>query len=283
MDDEIKSPLVPLCERGQEREIRAFEVVEMEVREDDKQPRITGHAAVFNKRANIMGLFEEEIEPGAFAEAVKKDDVRALMNHDVNFVLGRSKSGTLRMEEDEKGLAIEIDPPDTQWARDLMVSIKRRDITQMSFAFNIRDKKGEEWINEEGKLPLRKVRNVTLFDVSPVTFPAYPQTDVKVRSVYAAVGIDYDLLAGVIARSRAGADVSGDDMALVRRAIEVLGGILERGSQAGTPVPPKEGEPVSEGAFPRPGQTQGSAPTGCDGYAGWLGRMRRELEIAELS
>src|SRR5262245_46107276 len=113
-------------------ERRAFTV---NLRAADDSPKINGHAAVFGVEADIAGLFWERIEPGAFTKAIGRDDVRALWNHNPDYVLGRNTSGTLRLSEDEKGLAVEIDPPDTQWARDLAISIRRGDVSQMSFGF----------------------------------------------------------------------------------------------------------------------------------------------------
>jgi HK97 family phage prohead protease len=145
----------------------------------DTPPCIVGHAAVFNTPAQITRSFTEQIAPGAFKDSIGTDDVRALFNHDPNFVLGRNKAGTLRLAEDDKGLAIEIDPPDTQWARDLMVSIKRGDISQMSFGFVA---EGQSWDEDEEGNVARTLNKVRLFDVSPVTYPAYNSTDVAVRS-----------------------------------------------------------------------------------------------------
>ena len=152
-----------------------------EIKSDEKEERkMTGHAAVFGEVAEIGGWFREQIEPGAFKASIKKDDVRALFNHDENYVLGRNTAGTLKMSEDETGLKVNIDPPDTQFARDLAVSIDRGDISQMSFAFQVLE---EEWIRGEKKeLDLRKIKKVRLFDVSPVTFPAYDGTDIAIRS-----------------------------------------------------------------------------------------------------
>ncbi|MCG8430859.1 MAG: HK97 family phage prohead protease [Candidatus Omnitrophica bacterium] len=161
------------------RETRTFNF-SIEKRDDDEGTKIVGHAAVFNEATDIGGMFREQVAPGAFKESIKADDVRALFNHDPNFVLGRNVAGTLRMSEDKKGLAIEIDPPDTQTARDLEVSMRRGDITQMSFAFQVKKETWEE--GEEGESDLRTLQEVRLFDVSPVTFPAYDGTDVAVRS-----------------------------------------------------------------------------------------------------
>lgn len=150
----------------------------VEQREDGKK-LIRGHAAVFNSETDL-GWFRERIAPGAFSESIGKDDVRALFNHDENFILGRNTAGTLTMREDEQGLYVEIDPPDTQVARDLVTSIERGDISQMSFGFQtIKD----SWETEENAAKdLRTLEKVKLWDVSPVTFPAYQETDVAVRS-----------------------------------------------------------------------------------------------------
>jgi len=150
----------------------------VEQREDGKK-LIRGHAAVFNSETDL-GWFRERIAPGAFSESIGKDDVRALFNHDENFILGRNKAGTLTMREDEQGLYVEIDPPDTQVGRDLVTSIERGDISQMSFGFQtIKD----SWETEENAAKdLRTLEKVKLWDVSPVTFPAYQETDVAVRS-----------------------------------------------------------------------------------------------------
>lgn len=156
---------------------KEFRKLNVELRADgDEKPKIVGHAAVFDTPAEIWG-FEEVIRKGAFTDAIKKDDVRALWNHDPNFVLGRTKSGTLRLEEDDIGLKIENDPPETQWAKDLMVSMQRGDVDQMSFGFIVDE---EKWSKRDGGPDLREILKARLFDVSPVTFPAYEETDVSV-------------------------------------------------------------------------------------------------------
>lgn len=160
-----------------QREVRTISGVELRV--DGDTPKIIGHAAVFNQ-VGEGGWFREQIRPGAFAESIPVDDIRALFNHNPDFVLGRNKAGTLALREDEVGLVSEITPPDTQQARDLIISIKRGDITQMSFAF---ETLAEEWLKGEGNEPdLRTLVKVRLYDVSPVTYPFYEGTDVAVRS-----------------------------------------------------------------------------------------------------
>jgi len=149
--------------------------------EDPKEPKIVGYASVFDSWSEELGgafPFREKVLPGAFVESIVHDDIRALFNHDPNFVLGRNKSGTLELAEDQKGLLVKITPPDTQWARDLLVSIKRGDVSQMSFGFIVKD---DAWGTEDG-MDVRELKKVSLFDVSPVTFPAYTQTDVGIRS-----------------------------------------------------------------------------------------------------
>lgn len=156
--------------------------VEMRAAQEGAPKQIAGYAAVFNSPTEIGNYFVEKIAPGAFTAAIGRDDVRALFNHDENIVLGRTTAGTLKLSEDDRGLAYEITPPDTTSARDLAVSITRGDVNQSSFCFRaIR----EEW-DESGPLPVRTILEAELYDVSPVTFPAYDDTEVGCRSLAAA-------------------------------------------------------------------------------------------------
>lgn len=150
--------------------------------EEGSRPHIVGHAAVFNSLSEMLWGFREMIAPGAFKDAIVKSDVRALVNHEPSFVLGRKKNGTLKLWEDDRGLAIDIDPPETQWADDLLVSIGRGDIDQMSFGFTVAE---DNWDEVDGETRRTILRVDELFDVSPVTFPAYPETDTALRARFA--------------------------------------------------------------------------------------------------
>ena len=161
---------------------RRIIATQLEVRAAGDAPAsLVGYAAVFNRDAVIAGMFRERIAAGAFESAIREDDVRALFNHDPNCVLGRNTAGTLRLTEDETGLRYEVDPPDTQIARDLMVSIKRGDVNQSSFGFQV---VREEWSTPENRaeLPTRTILEARLFDVSPVTYPAYEETTAEARA-----------------------------------------------------------------------------------------------------
>lgn len=238
-----------------EKEYRAFPVEDLELRvEGDDKPMIRGYAAVFNKLSVPLFGFREKIAPGAFSKTVKKSDIRALWNHDPNYVLGRNKAKTLSLMEDDKGLFVEIEPPGAQWAKDLTESIKRGDVTQMSFGFRtIKD----DWLHEEGKESIRTLLEVELFDVSPVTFPAYPQTSVKVRSILANEGIEWEKLAGILFRAQRGLPLLQADRELINASIEMLRSYLSSGDGA------------------KPGDGAG------DGEAGRLMSTIKRLEIAE--
>jgi len=194
-------------ERTVER--RAFPLAELRVEErEGNPPRVVGHAAVFGRRSLPLAesggdMLVEEIAPGAFAKTLREADVRALINHDPNLILGRTRAGTLRLAEDDRGLAVSIDLPDTQAARDLVVSMRRGDISQMSFAFApVR----QRWTKEpagDKTLHVRLLQEVRLFDVSIVTFPAYEDTDAQVRALQAAEGVPGDLAAVLAATARA--------------------------------------------------------------------------------
>lgn len=163
---------------------RRFFRGELRAQGEGDERHIIGYAAVFNSLSEDLGGWKEMIEPGAFANTIQVDDVRGLYNHEPTMVLGRNKAGTLILVEDEIGLRYEIIPPDTSYSRDLMVSIDRGDVNQSSFGFNV-PKGGDDWIDptDSQPFPIRILREVKLFDVSPVTFPAYPVTSVAVRDM----------------------------------------------------------------------------------------------------
>lgn len=169
-------------EMAKTKETRTFDITKLSTRDaTEEQPsKITGYAAVFNSKTTIGGWFDEVIEPGAFARSLSENgDIRALFNHNWDNVLGRTKSGTLRLEEDEKGLKFEIELPNTSVGRDLAESMSRGDINQCSFGF---------WITEENwdysvEPALRTIKEVELYEISVVSIPAYDDTEVSlVRS-----------------------------------------------------------------------------------------------------
>ncbi len=159
------------CER---RTFRA----ELRVTGTDGNPVLHGYAAVFNRLSDDLGGFREKIAPGAFAETIKIHDILALWNHENDLVLGRTKSGTLILREDESGLAFRVTPPDTSWLKDRLVSVKRGDVTGASFGFHT---DADEWGTEPDGTRVRTLKKVTLVEVSPgVTFPAYPDASIEV-------------------------------------------------------------------------------------------------------
>ena len=152
----------------------------LEVRKTSQGARVEGYAAVFNSRSVNLGGFVEILKPGCFKKALNKTDARCLFNHNENFVLGRVSAGTLRLKEDDRGLFMSVDLPDTQIGRDLAVSIARGDINQQSFAFSGAT---DKWSEERG-LPLRTITQVEeIWDTSIVTRPAYPETTAALRSL----------------------------------------------------------------------------------------------------
>lgn len=147
---------------------------------------LRGHAAVFNKLSDDLGGFRELLEPHAFRAALRKQpDVKLLHNHNPDYVLARTASGTLELREDTEGLHVfaRVDRR-ISWVEDLRTSMLRGDIDQMSFAFNIAEG-GDDWTTADGNV-IRTIRQdgvSDLFDVSVVAYPAYPQTSVNMRSL----------------------------------------------------------------------------------------------------
>jgi uncharacterized protein len=153
-----------------------------ELRADVSARKISGYVAVFGATADL-GNFKETIARGTFTRAIReKQDVRCLLNHDCNLLLGRTKAGTLALAEDGHGLRFACELPNTSIGHDVLESVKRGDTDGCSFAF--RSVK-EEW-SRDGST--RELRDVDLFDCGPVTYPAYESTNVQARSV--ALGAD---------------------------------------------------------------------------------------------
>ena len=150
----------------------------LELRADDNDPSLVGYAAVFDDTVEIRDGYFERIVGGAFERSLKDADIRALWNHDTNIVLGRTKNGTLNLHEDDHGLAVEIFPG--IHAASFVDMVRRGDVNQMSFGFTV--KKHDIEMGEDGSLT-RTLLDVDLMEVSPVTFPAYANTEIAVRSM----------------------------------------------------------------------------------------------------
>jgi HK97 family phage prohead protease len=150
-----------------------------EVRADDDGILVEGYAVVFNEETDIGGFFRERIESGAFSEAIGRDDVVFLINHD-GLPLARTRSGTLTLSEDERGLKIStrLEDGDPDVAR-IVGKMRRGDLDKMSFAFwpDV-----QEW-DDSGDVPLRTIKKASLHDVSIVTTPAYDGTEIGLRSL----------------------------------------------------------------------------------------------------
>lgn len=148
--------------------------------EGSKSPgALVGYAAVFGKLSLDLGLFREQLSPGCFADALRTDDVRALVNHNEDKLIGRNRAGTLRMAEDEIGLRFEIDLPNTTVGHETAENVRLGNMTGCSFTFST---DVDQW-DMSGAIPIRTVVKVRqLWDVGPVTYPAYDQTSVACRS-----------------------------------------------------------------------------------------------------
>lgn len=167
------------------REIRF--IAELRAAEGDELA-LVGYAAKFNSESKDLGGFRETVAPGAFTRSIADNaDVKCAFNHDANRVLGRTKSGTLKLEQDTIGLKFRCELDATsQLHRDVYASVKRGDIDECSFAFMV-GKDGQRWEMkgaDEAAYPLRTLLDVDLKDVAVVTYPAYNTTSVDARSLF---------------------------------------------------------------------------------------------------
>lgn len=182
-----------------EREFRGKWVrLPAEIRADEDGVTVEGYAAVFNQATDIGGMFREVIAPGAFSEAIGRDDVVFLVNHEgLPLARSRAGSGTLSLSEDDRGLKMRtvLDPEDPD-VRAIVGKMRRGDLDKMSFAFwpDV-----QEW-DDTADMPVRTIRKARLFDVSVVTTPAYDGTEIGLRSL-----ADYrraNAMAGYAARAK---------------------------------------------------------------------------------
>ena len=163
-----------------EIEIRTCDVGELRVESRGTAKVIRGYAIVFDRLSENLGGFREIIKSEAVDRTLREGiDLRALVDHDSSRLIGRMSAGTLRVDKDGHGLRVEIDPPDTTAGHDIVESIRRRDTTGMSFAFRTLD---DAW-DFKADPPTRFVTDMLVREVSAVTFPAYPTTEVALRSL----------------------------------------------------------------------------------------------------
>jgi len=166
-----------------ERRFNTAKVRATEISSAPNSPgNLTGYASVANSLSEDLGGFRERVANGAFRNSLlARADVRALVNHDPSLIIGRTANGSLRLSEDPTGLRMECDVADTSYGRDLISSVKRGDISQMSFAFQAED---EDWSEEDDpenpdeRISIRTLKSVKLLDVSAVTYPAYASTSI---------------------------------------------------------------------------------------------------------
>ncbi|MEW8684065.1 MAG: HK97 family phage prohead protease [Candidatus Thiodiazotropha endolucinida] len=141
---------------------------------------LVGYAAVFNARSRDLGGFTESVRPGAFRRSLSNaDNIMALYDHDGKSVLGRVGAGTLKLEEDQRGLRFEINLPPTTVGKDLAALVERQDVAGASFAFTV-PKGGDTWLNE-GRKVHRELNEVNLHEITITADPAYLDTTVAKR------------------------------------------------------------------------------------------------------
>lgn len=157
-------------------EKRIFNIENRFETREDGQEVVVGYGSIWNSRSENLGGFYEYISPDAISqETIEKSDVRALINHNPDLVLARSTAGNLSLSVDEKGLRYEFSIPETSYGKDLAINMKNGNINQSSFAFTVG---ADEWSTDEEGNDIRTITSIEkLYDVSPVTYPAYSQAE----------------------------------------------------------------------------------------------------------
>jgi len=167
---------------SREKETRYINIEKLETRElqEDNKMQITGYVVQFNKRSEVIWDFVEVVAKGAFRNSLRDNVIKALWNHNHDYVLGSTKNATLRLKEDEFGLKFELDLPNNSWGKDCYESVNRGDVDGVSFGFYVVDENWEYIESED--LYLRTLLEIDLFEISPTPFPAYPDSKANCRS-----------------------------------------------------------------------------------------------------
>ncbi len=180
-DDTISKDELEAARAADGIERRFTGTVEVRADEADGPSKLVGYAALFNWSTVLFPGLIERIAPGAFTRTLAEGaDVRALVDHDPSKIIGRTKAGTLTLLENKKGLHVDIDAADTTAGQDILKSVARGDVDQMSFGFRVVK---ESWEDKKDGSAVRTLEDVDLVDVSAVTFPAYPDTTIAARSL----------------------------------------------------------------------------------------------------
>ena len=208
-------------------EIRQLNTEDMEFRSEGDGMTFRGYAAKFNSPSEPLP-FIETIMPGAFTRTLKsRNEIKAFVNHDTNMVIGSTRSGTLRLTQDNVGLLAEIDLPQTTYGRDLAVSVARGDVSGMSYGFYV-PKGSDSW---NADFTQRTVSEIALSEVSPVTgFPAYRQTTAAVRALpllAVRTGADVTALADALSTLESGSMLTAEQADLLKSTVDALTEALE--------------------------------------------------------
>lgn len=226
IDQMVAVSLAEDMEPGGERkdmskvEVRQVQVQDLEVREAGAGSVFSGYAAVFLSDSEPLP-FIEQIRPGAFQRTLAaRNQVKMFVNHDDTMVLASTRAGTLRLSEDNRGLRVEADLPETSYARDLGVLMRRGDVDSMSFGFHV-PRGGDEWSDDGSR---RFLNEIALREVSVVTgFPAYEATSATIRKAQILAqrtNTDADALADALTALEAGGELTDDQASLLVDVVE---------------------------------------------------------------
>jgi HK97 family phage prohead protease len=209
---------------------RRYIPIDNEFRFDTEKNELEGYASIFGETYKVWG-FDETVEHGAAKKTIAENDIRALFNHDASLILGRNRSNpsTLELNEDKRGIHYRIKLGNQSYANDLRESVARGDVSQSSMGFQVIK---DIW---EDNFTKRTIREIKLFDVSPVTFPASEKTEVKLRSAFIDLGLDYNALNLIIVKSNREMPLEQNEIDLLNKTIEILNAYIPRDS-----VPPDQ-------------------------------------------
>lgn len=231
-----------------EHERMVLPMLEVRVDETGDRPKIQGYPIVFDSWSvpirDWLGEFKEIVRQGAFTKTLRENkDIKVLWNHDTSKVLGRTKNNTATLTEDERGVFVTAEVPDTTFGRDAIESVRRGDVDQGSFMFRVVT---DKW-STDGGMEAREVIEASLLEASfGVTFPAYSDTSSNVRSAFHQAGIDMRDVNNLLRRLNRGEEANGQELTVIRETIDFLQDYLPDGPAQGRHSSGSDDDPTAQ-------------------------------------
>jgi len=229
--DNSEPPVAVEVKTSNDIEARFTDFTEYRIDEIDERKHIQGCVTVYNKMSDPIWNFTEKNRPGAYKESLADETIikKSYFNHDPNIVLGNSENESVTFTDKKQGIWLDVIPPLTQAAQDVVVLVRDKYVNHASYAFNVTE---EKWTGTLDN-PVREIIKGIFYEGGPVSDAAYPQTSVNVRAMYQGLGIDMGVMRDNVARYHLGLEISMKELDVLKRTADKLNEALNSATDSG--------------------------------------------------